>query len=357
MPKQGAPKHGIWYEGFSKIGVPPNHPFIDGIFPYRPSSYWGIPIDGKALAPHLHAAAAGGADEGLSPGSGALFQETNILDVVNPFRPKTLHCSFCIGLKLTTCQWTDDWRSRWVNQWPHEMKATTGHSSGNAWVCWKHAAAHQSMRRKGLGVLSARSFHSFGGLKAKLEENNIRPSHTTETVYLTLSRLWWISATDWPCFPTTKQLWDVCCIGGGNLRLDLSPGRFRGLSGNWESPILMVYHQPAHENGVDTTISDKPKYHSLENVEYTSPEISYPKNISLNCLVYYVLAPFLVQFLTISTSSQFLALRRIGASRSGHPLGGSWNGDTSIVGWFVMEKPIKMDDFGVPHIDWKRPCP
>jgi hypothetical protein len=38
------------------------------------------------------------------------------------------------------------------------------HSSGNPWVCWKHAAAHQSMRRKGLGVLSARSFHSFGGL-------------------------------------------------------------------------------------------------------------------------------------------------------------------------------------------------
>ena len=25
---------------FSEIGAPPNHPFIDGIFPYKPSSYW-----------------------------------------------------------------------------------------------------------------------------------------------------------------------------------------------------------------------------------------------------------------------------------------------------------------------------
>ena len=28
----------IWM--FPKMGVPPNHPFIDGIFPYKPSSYW-----------------------------------------------------------------------------------------------------------------------------------------------------------------------------------------------------------------------------------------------------------------------------------------------------------------------------
>ena len=25
-------------------GIPPNHPLIDGIFPYKPSSYWGTPI-------------------------------------------------------------------------------------------------------------------------------------------------------------------------------------------------------------------------------------------------------------------------------------------------------------------------
>ena len=38
----------IW--GFPKIGLPPNHPFLDGIFPYKPSSYWGTPINGN---PHM----------------------------------------------------------------------------------------------------------------------------------------------------------------------------------------------------------------------------------------------------------------------------------------------------------------
>ena len=32
----------IW--GFPEIGVPPNHPFLDGIFPYNSSSYWGTPF-------------------------------------------------------------------------------------------------------------------------------------------------------------------------------------------------------------------------------------------------------------------------------------------------------------------------
>ena len=31
---------------FPRLGVPPNHPF-EKDFPYRPSSYWGSPIDGK----------------------------------------------------------------------------------------------------------------------------------------------------------------------------------------------------------------------------------------------------------------------------------------------------------------------
>ena len=29
--------------GLLKGGVPLNHPFLDGIFPYKPSSYWGTP--------------------------------------------------------------------------------------------------------------------------------------------------------------------------------------------------------------------------------------------------------------------------------------------------------------------------
>ena len=29
---------------FPEIGVPPNHPFLDGIIPYKPSSYWGTPM-------------------------------------------------------------------------------------------------------------------------------------------------------------------------------------------------------------------------------------------------------------------------------------------------------------------------
>ena len=31
----------IWR--FPEMGVPPN-PFLDGIFPYKPSSYWGTPM-------------------------------------------------------------------------------------------------------------------------------------------------------------------------------------------------------------------------------------------------------------------------------------------------------------------------
>ena len=33
--------------GFPKMGVPPNHSFEIGIFPYKPSSYWGTPILGN----------------------------------------------------------------------------------------------------------------------------------------------------------------------------------------------------------------------------------------------------------------------------------------------------------------------
>ena len=33
----------IWR--FPEIGVPPSsHPFLDGIFPYKPTSYWGTPM-------------------------------------------------------------------------------------------------------------------------------------------------------------------------------------------------------------------------------------------------------------------------------------------------------------------------
>ena len=32
------------------IGVPPNHPFWIGIFHYKPSSYWGIPM---CANPHM----------------------------------------------------------------------------------------------------------------------------------------------------------------------------------------------------------------------------------------------------------------------------------------------------------------
>ena len=35
---------------FPKMGVLLNHPFIDGIFHYKPSSYWGTPIYGN---PHI----------------------------------------------------------------------------------------------------------------------------------------------------------------------------------------------------------------------------------------------------------------------------------------------------------------
>ena len=33
---------GIWR--FPEIGVPPNHPFLDGIFAYKPTSYCGTPM-------------------------------------------------------------------------------------------------------------------------------------------------------------------------------------------------------------------------------------------------------------------------------------------------------------------------
>ena len=39
----------IWC--FPEMGVPPNHPFLDGMFPSRPSSYGGTPIDGN---PHMN---------------------------------------------------------------------------------------------------------------------------------------------------------------------------------------------------------------------------------------------------------------------------------------------------------------
>ena len=40
----------IWR--FPEIGVPPSHhPFVDRIFPSKPSSYWGTPIDGN---PHIY---------------------------------------------------------------------------------------------------------------------------------------------------------------------------------------------------------------------------------------------------------------------------------------------------------------
>ena len=35
----------IWR--FPKIGIPPNHPFIDGMFHCKPSSYWGTPVVGN----------------------------------------------------------------------------------------------------------------------------------------------------------------------------------------------------------------------------------------------------------------------------------------------------------------------
>ena len=35
----------IWW--FPQIVVPPNHPFLDGIVHYKPSSYGGTPIDGN----------------------------------------------------------------------------------------------------------------------------------------------------------------------------------------------------------------------------------------------------------------------------------------------------------------------
>ena len=41
-------KMAIWV--FPEIGVPPNHPFLDRIFPDKPSSYWGTPILGN---PHI----------------------------------------------------------------------------------------------------------------------------------------------------------------------------------------------------------------------------------------------------------------------------------------------------------------
>ena len=39
--------HNIWYPqdaGFQKWGVPRNHPFLDLISPYKPSSYGGTPM-------------------------------------------------------------------------------------------------------------------------------------------------------------------------------------------------------------------------------------------------------------------------------------------------------------------------
>ena len=76
--------------------------------------------------------------------------------LMNSFRPKPF-----TKTSLFIISWveTDMPMNRWLTQ-----RVSQTHSSGNPWVCWKHAAAHQSMRRKGLGVLSARSFHSFGGL-------------------------------------------------------------------------------------------------------------------------------------------------------------------------------------------------
>ena len=38
----------IWW--FPEIGVPPNHPFLDGIFPNKNHPYWGSPIYGT---PHF----------------------------------------------------------------------------------------------------------------------------------------------------------------------------------------------------------------------------------------------------------------------------------------------------------------
>ena len=40
----------IWW--FPEMGVPPNHPFLDGIFPYKPTSYWGYP-HGYGNPPYL----------------------------------------------------------------------------------------------------------------------------------------------------------------------------------------------------------------------------------------------------------------------------------------------------------------
>ena len=81
--------------------------------------------------------------------------------LMNSFRPKLF-----TKTSLSIISWveTDMPMNWWLTQ-----RVSQTHSSGNPWVCWKHAAAHQSMRRKGLGVLSARSFHSFGGLKEKLD--------------------------------------------------------------------------------------------------------------------------------------------------------------------------------------------
>ena len=37
-----AKKGSIWR--FPKLGVPPDHPFLDGNFPSKPSNYWGTPM-------------------------------------------------------------------------------------------------------------------------------------------------------------------------------------------------------------------------------------------------------------------------------------------------------------------------
>jgi hypothetical protein len=38
----------IWT--FPEMGVPPNHTFLFGVFHFKPTSYWGIPIYGN---PHM----------------------------------------------------------------------------------------------------------------------------------------------------------------------------------------------------------------------------------------------------------------------------------------------------------------
>ena len=57
MGKENLNLQSIW--GFSETGVPPNHPFVDGMFHYKPS-IWGYPIYGNLhMNPNRVSAAAG----------------------------------------------------------------------------------------------------------------------------------------------------------------------------------------------------------------------------------------------------------------------------------------------------------